>query len=143
MTFFIYFNWLVNNENGWWWWRQGRCCKLNKLFFLFPRFLFAHLFSSIPLDDNAYNVAGDTIQLQVPDRSLVASCPGSRRMTSTSDEVREFVLRSNHQRQQVVAQKLMMMLHQSNFGSHTSLRSIEPGNMRQHKIKIRSADYGL
>lgn len=85
------------------------------------------------------------IVLQVPDRNVVPSGSRSRKMTSTSDEVREYVLRSNLQRQQMVAQKLLMMLHQSSFGSHTSLPSIGPGgNMEGHpKIKIRSADYGL
>lgn len=71
------------------------------------------------------------------------SFPNSRRMTGNSEEMRDCVLRSNYQRQQMVAQKLMMMLHQSSFGSHSSLRSFEPGNPKMAKIKIVSADYGL
>lgn len=65
--------------------------------------------------------------LTIPNCSsaLVPSMPSSRRMTGTSDDVREYAMRmtlaKNHQ--QIVSQQLMVMLQGHAYGSRTSLRS--------------------
>lgn len=64
--------------------------------------------------------------LRIPSTSaLVPSLPGSRRMTGTSEDVREYALRMAvaKNQHQIMSQQLMVMLQGHSYGSRASLRS--------------------
>uniref|UniRef100_A0A336KML1 CSON012925 protein n=1 Tax=Culicoides sonorensis TaxID=179676 RepID=A0A336KML1_CULSO len=72
------------------------------------------------------NDSNETLSIpNIPSNVMVPSMPSSRRMTGTSEDVREYALRmamvKSHNQQ--FSQQLMVMLQGHSYGSHTSLRS--------------------
>lgn len=76
---------------------------------------------------NTSNNNNSNEMLTIPNCStaIVPSMPSSRRMTDTSEDVREYALRMAlaKNQHQLVSQQLMVMLQGHAYGSRTSLRS--------------------
>lgn len=86
-------------------------------------------------------MADSTEYVNNPERGLIPSASMSRRMTDASDDVRDYVLRTNHAKQ-MISQQLMVML-QGNYGSHSSLRSNQEVIIAQMaKVANRKDEYG-